>query len=270
MRFQAGESASERRRYWLRWRPNSRALADRLGEPLFFHHIAKTGGTSLVNAICAMTPAHLHSTENGNLSAAFIDGLLVRGLVPGQFIYGHPATGAAQALRGRVRIVTLLREPCEQVISNYLWLRTERRAPDHAAARSLGFREFLLARPYFAMFQGASLYVGIDGRPIAGIDAMIGALTSIFAYLEEMHAVGTLDQADRFLGAVVGEASSSRPLVMPHQHRTRAPAAQRAALRLQFAELQSHPSLAPIFAVERAVYEKARSLASDLATIRCS
>ena len=40
-------------------------------------------------------------SEKGNLSAAFIAELVERGLIPGQFIYGHPAAGAAVPLRGK-------------------------------------------------------------------------------------------------------------------------------------------------------------------------
>ena len=116
---------------WLQLWGTNNAAGVRLGEPLFFHHVAKTGGTSLIQAIRAVTPPRLCFTERGNLSAPFVDALVARGLVPGQFIHGHPGTGAAQPLRGRARIVTLLREPCDQVISNYFWLRKDWRVPAH-------------------------------------------------------------------------------------------------------------------------------------------
>jgi hypothetical protein len=34
-----------------------------LGVPLFFHHIAKTGGTSLIKAIRSVTPRKLALTD---------------------------------------------------------------------------------------------------------------------------------------------------------------------------------------------------------------
>jgi hypothetical protein len=87
-----------------------------VGEPLFFHHIAKTGGTSLIDAVRRMTLPELGLSERGNLSLDFIQGLVARGLSPGQFIYGHPLVGAASPLRGRCNIVALLRDPKRQII----------------------------------------------------------------------------------------------------------------------------------------------------------
>src|SRR5215472_2501270 len=82
-----------------------------IGPPLFFHHVPKTAGTSLIKAISKLVLPELAVTEKGNLSAAFIAELIERGLTPGQFIHGHPGQGAAMLLRGRAHIVTLLREP---------------------------------------------------------------------------------------------------------------------------------------------------------------
>ena len=45
-------------------------------------------------------------------------------------------TGVAAALRGRADIVTLLREPADQIISNFLFIRTDPNNPDSAPARA--------------------------------------------------------------------------------------------------------------------------------------
>ena len=45
----------------------------------------------------------------------------------------------------KAHIVTLLREPRDQVISSYLYVRFDRGVPDHGRSRALGFREFVLA-----------------------------------------------------------------------------------------------------------------------------
>src|SRR5271168_1065566 len=60
------------------WNPDS-AASEPLGPPLFFHHIAKTGGTSLIRGLRAVTPASLCLTERGNLSTGFIAALMERG-----------------------------------------------------------------------------------------------------------------------------------------------------------------------------------------------
>lgn len=230
-----------------------------LGEPLFFHHIAKTGGTSLTAALRSVIPADLIFSEHGNLSAGFTQRLVARGLRQGQLIHGHPATGAALPLRGRSRIVTLLREPRDQVISNYFHVRTHRSLPDHAAARQLGFREFLLTHNYYAIFQTASLHVGIQEAPIARTEDIIDRLPQIFEYVEEMYMVGAPDLAEYMFDRLTSSMDPIRRARFPHHRKTRLTAAQRALLHEQFDELQSHPSLASLFAAERATFEKARS-----------
>jgi hypothetical protein len=249
----------ERLMQW--WDPDSEA-DEPLGQPLFFHHVAKTGGTSLIRGLRAVTSARLCMTERGNLSMEFVNALLARGLRSGQFIYGHPLTGAARPLRGRARIVTVLRDPCDQVISNYFWLRKDRRVPDHTAARQLGFREFIASHPYFAIFQTASLHVGIEERPLARTEDLIDRLPAIFAYLDEMHAVATPSMSDELFGRLTVEMNVADPPGLPRRNKTRLSPARRDELREQFAELQRRSDLAPLFEAERAVYDHVRSLAN--------
>lgn len=230
-------------------------------EPLFFHHIPKTAGTSLIRALCALTPRQSRCSERGNLSAGYVAELLARGLRPGQFIYGHPGTAAALPLRGRARIVTILREPRAQVISNYFWLRKDRRVPDHAAARRLGLRDFLLAHPYFAIFQTGSLHVGIEQQPLRRAEDLIDRLPAIFAYLDEMHLVGTVEELGWFFTRLATDMGCPTVPGLPHRRKTWLSAARRAELYAQLDELQAHRALAPLFAAEHAVYAKARALA---------
>lgn len=127
--------------------------------PTAWRQTAKTGGTSLIASLRAASPRGLQCSERGNLALAYTEALVQRGLRPGQFIYGHPAEGAMLPLCRKARIVTILREPHDQVISNDLWIRQDPNVPDHALAQKVGLRDFLLRRPYFAIFQTASLHV---------------------------------------------------------------------------------------------------------------
>lgn len=86
----------------------------------------------------------------------FVQALLEDGLRPGQFIYGHVATGAALPVRGRTQIVTPLRDPCEHAISNYCALLNDYRLPDARAAWRLGLSRFFLTYPYFTIFQAVA------------------------------------------------------------------------------------------------------------------
>ena len=229
--------------------------------PVFFHHVPKTAGTSVIKAIRALIPRRLRSTEEGNLSAGYVQRLVERGLQPGQFIYGHPLTAAALPLRGRTRIATLLREPRDHVISNYLWLRLNREVPDHEAAMRLDLRAFLLARPYFAIFQTGSLYAGIGPAQLLRAEDLIGQVPAVTAYLEEMDLVGTVDGVAGFFAELTRLLGWDTPPRLRHRNRTRPAADLREALAEQFAAAQAEPALAPLFAAEQAVYDRARSLA---------
>jgi hypothetical protein len=237
-----------------------RSSADERGEPLFFHHIAKTGGTSLISAIRGMVGPALACSEDGNLSAAFTRGLVARGLQRGQFIYGHPGTGAALPLRGRCAMIALLREPRDQAISSYLHVRNHDTVPDHQLARQLDFREFLLARPYYAIYQTASLHVGIEEHPIARLEALIDRLPRIAAYLDEMRFVGTIDTVHILLAELASAMHWPSVPRFPHRRKSRLSGDLKAQMREQFEELRTHPALAPLFAAEREMFKHVRAI----------
>ncbi len=227
------------------------------GEPIFFHHVAKTGGTSLVEAMRVITPLELLSEQPGALTTEFTQALVARGLRRGQFIFGHAATSAALPLRGRTRIITLLRDPCEQAISNYYALLNDYRLPDARAAWRLGFREFFKANPYFLIFQTGSLHVGIEERPLQRTEDLIDRLPAIFDYLDEMHAVGTPTLAAELFRRMAAERGIHDPQAYPHYTRTRLFPWRRKALEDQYAELRQDPELRPLMEAEQALYRKA-------------
>jgi hypothetical protein len=249
--------------HWLSWKSGPPPRATGLGVPLFFHHIAKTGGTSVISAIRSATPQKLAFSEDGNLSADFTRDLASRRLVPGQFIYGHPHTGAATPLRGRAAIITLLREPRDHAISSYVYVRSEPRLPDFKLARELDFRDFLLARPYYAFFQTASLHVGIEEQPITRVGELIDRLPLVLAYMREMQFLGTLEGGDRLLAHLRSTMQWTRAPSFRHRHKSRVSRRCKALLREQYADLQRHPALAPLFATERLVYETAREIEAE-------
>jgi hypothetical protein len=252
------------------WRRSSRLLA--CGEtelpltpcrPLFFHHISKTAGTSLTRAIRRAAGRRAMISQGGNLPLDFIERVIAAGLHPDNVIHGHPGHGVAAALRGRADIVTLLREPADQIISNFLFIRTDPNNPDSAPARALGFRGFVTAYPYYAMFQTASLYVGLKRRPLGSCAEITWTLPEIHRFLTEMQLVGTVPRAREFLIDLARLRGWRKLPTLSHLKRTRAKPHEREALREQLVELQSNPELAPLFAIERRTYEFARSLESE-------
>ena len=241
--------------WWLRRLTGRDPARYGVGRPLFFHHVPKTAGISLINAIGKMVlPELAVHNSGGSLSITLIAQLVQRGLTPGLFIHGHPEHGAAALLRGRAHIITLLREPRDQVISNYLYMRRDRYVPDHVVSRALEFREFILALPRFAIFQTASLHVGIVERPVDRAKDLIDAVPSVLAYLDEMALVGVVDQADAFmlhLAEIMGWPQAPH---FPHRHKSRISREQRERMRAQLEDLRHHPMLSSLFEAERAVY----------------
>ena len=248
--------------HWLRRLTNRDPARYGVGQPLFFHHVPKTAGSSLRKAIGKVVLPELVVYKPGSsLPAAFIAELIERGLTPGQFIHGHPELGAAALLRGRAQIVTLLRDPRDQVISNYLYVRHDRGVPDHGASLALGFREFVLALPRYAIFQTASLHLGIAERAVGRTEDFIDTVPSVLAYLDEMALVGVVDQADAFMCRLAEVMGWPRTPHFPHRHKARVSWKRRELLQTQFEDLQDHPMLSSLFVAERAVYRHACALA---------
>ena len=101
--------------------------------PLYFLHIAKTGGTSLTAALKAFYRAENVISDAGNISVDFIRGQEHRLQAP-VFIHGHAQHGVMSHLMGRVRAITFLRDPPAQAVSNYLHLARDLDNPLRCAA----------------------------------------------------------------------------------------------------------------------------------------
>jgi hypothetical protein len=165
-----------------------------------------------------------------------------------------------RALRRRAHIVTLLREPRDQVIRT-IFTCASTGVPDHGASRALGFRQFVLARPRYAIFQTASLHLGIAQRPVVRTEDFIDAVPQVLAYLDEMAVVGVVDQANVFVLRLAEIMGWPRTPHFPHRRKARVSRKQRERMQAQFADLENHPMLSSLFAAERAVYLYARSIA---------
>jgi hypothetical protein len=212
-----------------------------------------------------MVPRALQASENGDLSAPFVRRLAEEGLRPGQFIYGHPGTGAALPLRGRTCMTVVLREPREQAISNYLWLLQDWRLPDHAAAKAGDFRAFLKARPYFAIFQTASLHVGVERRPLARTEDLIDRLPDLIEYLREFELIGTTETEEALFLRACQVLRLADPPKFPHHRKSALPASRRQEMREQYQDLERDPELGPLIRAERALFLEAEALAPSKA-----
>lgn len=226
---------------------------------MFFFHIAKTGGTSLTDAIRRRFPKRDLRSERGNLSLAYAEALMAQRSDRCLFIHGHPAAGVGAALAPHARTVTMLRDPIDHCVSNYLFIRGDPANPDQAAALRLGLSDFLRAHPYHAAFQAGSLLVGMGaGTPIERFGE---AVPAIEAFLRTMALVGTAERSDAFIGALAEVMAWPSAPRLRRLRRAKADPVLKAELRAERIALEQDAELAPLFAVERRVYALAQAVA---------
>jgi hypothetical protein len=233
-----------------------------LGQPIVYHHLHKTGGTSFNRALASLTPLYCHA--GGGLSPAHAKRLIAVGLRSDQIIAGHADTGVILPFLGKARLMTVIRKPMSQVISLYLWRRRHVRYTDHNLARALNLRDYLLQRPYNAVFQTASLHVGIERTPLTRTEDLFDRVPMVHAHLDGMHKVGVTENLQEMADSLAQDFNRPAP-ILARQLETKMLPARRAELEEQFADAERHPAIAHLFEIDRALYEKAKGLSARLA-----
>jgi hypothetical protein len=232
--------------------------------PLYFLHIAKTGGTSLTAALKAFYPAEEVISDAGNISVDFIKAREHR-LHAAVFIHGHAQHGVMSHLMGRVRAITFLRNPPAQAVSNYLHLARDLDNPLRSVAINLGFTRFVTTYWQYAVYQVHALDVSVTPQPAPFPEELERRVGHVFTLLDKMFFVGCLEQVNDvspLLSLLLGlPACLTVPcLNTAAEHGTDIETVQR--LRAEYEALQDNARIAHLLSLERSIYNKAASLRS--------
>jgi hypothetical protein len=238
-----------------------------LGEdrPLCFLHIAKTGGTSLTDALARLYPPEQVFSDAGNLTTGYLERLGAR-LTGRAFLAGHAGQGVAAALEGRADMITLLREPADQAVSNYLHVLSEPNNVLHADAARLSFTDYLRRHHHQIDYQARSLALAIGADP-AESDALRHSPHALTDFLESLAFVGVMERMEACAKALSRRLPGTPPISLACMNAAvcRGVSARTLGrLRQDYLDLRDEADLALIFAREARLHQRAKDLLARL------
>jgi hypothetical protein len=227
--------------------------------PLCFLHIAKTGGTSVTDAIARLYPPDRVFTDRGNLSVGYLEGLGER-LAGRVFLAGHAHTGVAEFLSGRADLITVLRRPADQAVSNYLHVLSDPGNRQHPEAIRGSFSDFLRRNDHQIDYQLGALCVALTSDPARGHELRTRDLDPVLRFLDSLPFVGVMERAE-----ACGEVLSR---ILPDSPPLRLPCLNAAVYRgisartldrlhREYEMLRGDPQLAPVFDREARLHARA-------------
>jgi hypothetical protein len=237
--------------------------------PLLHYHISKTAGNSFNRAIRSVYTDEECLTNNGNITLDFLKSVSDERWEKTRFIYGHCGAQVGESLLGKTRGLLLLRDPVEQVISNYLHIAREPQVPLCKAACSLGFQRFIEVYPFHLCFQLTSINLGLapPDFPWRGVDEVYRLVPRVLDYMSTFSLVGTVEQLGKFMSdltLMMGWERNPEMTWVNQAPQIDGGEVDRQQLRDILSELEQKPRYAQIIATERLVYLRAKALAQTL------
>lgn len=230
---------------------------------LFFFHIHRTAGTSVIADISKHFSESQILTDGGKLTMPFLQAHEEQQLREAGLIYGHPGHGVAAFLQEIAETTLLLRDPMDLTISHYLHVLTKPTSPWHRAAEGLGFRDFIETYPRFLAIQTITLATGL-GHDVRR-DRIYDCLPEVMSYLDSTLLLGTVDQIDEFIVCLA--RIRQWPAEAPVQHLNKTPAGQvpaRQELEAAYNEVARSAHVAAVMiAAEQALYTAAKSIGAS-------
>ena len=226
--------------------------------PILFFHIPKTGGTSMMEAVSEYFDKH--NCIIGDLTLESLSTYEAQ-ISDRAFIAGHWAHNIWRVLPERSLKFSVLRDPRDQVISNYLHNCRDLRESAEKVNK-VGFRRFVTESPYNLVFQAGSLLVPQTEVP-SSVDEVVRNIGESLALINKLDFIGCLERPDDlslFLPLVLGLAG---PLTLPRINRAIDYGVSRDTilqLREAYDELRREPESGRLIETEHRVYETALAL----------
>jgi hypothetical protein len=233
----------------------------RKSDLLVFLHLLKTGGTSLSNAVGRLFPSdQVFIDGSNNLTVEYVQALGGR-LDNGGFLAGHAGLGVVGLLRDRADIITMLRRPEDQVVSNYLHTRSDPANPLHQDANTLSLSQFIDRHSYYIVNQSGSLYYSILEQDADILKVIGNGVGPVIDLMESMLFVGVTERAEESCAILSRLLNTEYPLRLPYLNTAAArdglSTSELNSLRIECRQLRLQPRLAPLFEIEDRVYAKA-------------